>query len=315
MPRSYKAPKNDHLSSALADLVPEKYRGTDRFLDIVTWNIRYFHHHDRTRVRHVAQVLNALNADLIVLEEILEGALDPVAEILEKQGAGYYEIVYGTTGGNQRVAIMYDLDWIRAKDEVVELFGKGQIKVDGKEAFPRLPLRGWFTSLTQEGEPFDFQLVGVHLKSQRGGGQAQRKKAAESLSAWLTKEAPLVDADVIIIGDWNAPPADAVWQPFHELEQQGKARFQDINDADAISHLMYRTKSEIGSRLDLGSVSIAASPELKAPPMPVRWKSLDALLKSNPKASEIKKYIKEISQTVSDHMPVVTRFYSTEQAP
>jgi hypothetical protein len=79
-------------------------------------------------------------------------------------------VEYGTTGGDQRIAVMYDLDWIRAKDDIEELFGKGTIIAgDGKDAFPRLPLYAYFTSLSVGGEPFDFQLAGLHLKSQRGG--------------------------------------------------------------------------------------------------------------------------------------------------
>ena len=186
-------------------LVPERYRGTDKFIDIVTWNIRFFHDQDRDRVRRIVNVLSELNADIIVIEEIRNQSMEIVAEELRRLEVGYYATAYGTTGGDQRIALMYDLDWVRAKEDVIELFGKGQIiTTDGKDAFPRLPLYSAFTFLT-EGQPFEFQLLGVHLKSQRGGGEDQRTRAACELKAWLTDEAPRYDADVIIMGDWNAP--------------------------------------------------------------------------------------------------------------
>ena len=64
---------------------------------------------------------------------------------LNRRGAGHYKVVYGTTGGDQRIAIMYDMDWISAKDDIVELFGRGSVMTgEGKDAFPRLPLWGYF---------------------------------------------------------------------------------------------------------------------------------------------------------------------------
>lgn len=317
--RSLKIAPNDNLSEGFGDAIPEPYRGTDRFLDVVCWNIRYFHHHDAARVKRVTEVLAALNADILVLEEILEDSLAPVAEGLAKKKAGFYEVAYGTTGGNQRVAVMWDLDWVRSKDDVAELFGKRQVLTkEGKDAFPRLPLLGVFTSLTSPEDaetypPFDFQIVGLHLKSQRGGGADQRALAADKLRDWLVDDAPKVDADVIMLGDWNEPPDAAAWAPFRKLENEKKALFGKINDKDSISHLMYKNKKDIGSRLDLTAISISTLPQMINPPEVVHWKSLGELLATNPQAKQIKTYIKDISADLSDHMPVVTRFYFTVQ--
>jgi len=309
---------NDNISLGLDDLVPAEYQGTDQFLDIVTWNIRYFHDMDKTRVDRIVSVLAALNADIIVLQEIRNKSLDIVAEKLSEIGAGNYEVNYGTTGGNQRVAIMHDLDWVRSKDDIREIYSKGEITADGKDAFPRLPLLGMFTTVSSDptgaSQPFDFQLLGLHLKSQRGGGSGQRRAAARALRNWLEDEAPAIDADVIMLGDWNASPDDADWGSIHELETQNKAKFQSVNDKTAISHLMYKNKQDIGSRLDLSAISMAAFDELQKPPSPVRWKSLDDLLAANPKAKEIQEYIKQIRLKISDHLPVVVRFFIDEKS-
>lgn len=311
----YERPENDHLTDDFAALVPEEYRCTDRFLDLVAWNIRYFSDKDSTRVEKVAQIMNAINADVFVLEEIREGSLEIVIDKLRDLGAGNYTAAYGTTGGDQRVAIMYDLDWLRAKDDIQEVFAKKEtVTPDGKDVFPRLPLLGVFVCLSHYTDPFDFQLVGLHLKSQRGGGDLQRLLAAQKLTYWLDVEAPKVDADVIMTGDYNEPPTAKAWESFRELEKNGKAVFTSLNDKNEISHLMYRNKKEIGTRLDLSCVTIAASEKLaEKKSQIIRWTSLDGLLASSPDAKKIKTYIKDISDNVSDHMPVVTRFYFTEE--
>lgn len=317
---AYQPPANDILSTAFAgaDLVPDALRGVDTFLDIVTWNIRFFHDQDPDRVDRIVSILGALNADIFVLEEIKDGSLDVVAEKLGARGAGHYSVAYGSTGGQQRVAMMWDLDWIRAKDDVRELFGRGQIRSsDGRDAFPRLPLWGYFTGLRDDLEeaPFDFQLLGLHLKSQRGGGQPQRIAASEKLATWMRLDAVQQDADVIMMGDWNEKPNSDTWEAMRRLEEQGHALFQSINTTSEISHFYYRNRDNLGSRLDLAAVSIAAADQMldrDAGATVVRWRGLDEFLSHHPSAQEIRRLISDIGKDVSDHLPVVTRFYWTE---
>jgi endonuclease/exonuclease/phosphatase family metal-dependent hydrolase len=137
--------------------------------------------------------------------------------------------------------------------------------------------------------------------------------AAERLATWLAREAPLVDADILMVGDWNEPPNSNTWSPVQELENEGLALFSTINDSDSISHLYYKNMESIGSRLDIALVATAAATELAQNPEVVRWASLDKLLARNPKAKEIKQYIKETSAALSDHLPMVTRYYFEEQ--
>lgn len=294
-------------------MVPPEHVGSDKYIDIITWNIWYFDNNNTQRVEQVTDVLERLNGDIFVFQEIEERALDIVAEKLLQRGAGSYKIRYGTTGGDQRIAIMYDKEWIKAKDEIGEIFDRALTTPEGKEVFPRLPLRAYFTSKSDISDPFDFQVLGLHLKSQRGGGEDQRRLAALNLKKWMLKKAPLVDADVIMIGDWNEPPNAKAWSVFRELEKKKKVAFSSINNQSSISHLMYKSKNHIGSRLDLAAVSMAALPQMGQPPQVVRWKSLDELLAKGPKSQEIKNYLKSIKENLSDHLPVVTRFYFTEK--
>ena len=300
-----------------AAIVDKRFRGTDRYLDLVTWNIRWFNSRDPRRVDNMVTVLSALNADIIVLQEIESGSLNELALELSDAGVGLYKVAYGTSGGDQRIAMLYDTEWVRAKDDIREIVAKREVVTRaGKDAFPRLPLWGYFTGLpvNVRNESFDFQLVGVHLKSQLGDGvtdKEQRQKAAAWLARWLEGDAQDVDSDVLIVGDWNEPPSADTWQPFADLEADEKVFFRRVNDDDAISHLMYRRKDDIGSRLDIKVASASAAGFRKADPKVVRWTTLAKLLAGNPSAAEIKRFIREVSQDLSDHMPVVSRFYFT----
>lgn len=162
----------DH-SSRLFDsqnLVPVKFRGTDEFLDVVSWNIRWFDHKDPKRVAAILKVLDTINADIFVLVE--DGALDEVANELAARDSGFYSVAYWTTGAQQRVVHIWDRDWVRLKKPVEELFDSNRKVTAGdgrkREVFPRLSFYGYFECLSSvpSTEGFTFELVGVHLKSQ-----------------------------------------------------------------------------------------------------------------------------------------------------
>ncbi len=67
-------------------LGPERFQGTDNFLDVVSWNIYWFDAADPERVEAITEVLDAINGDMFVLVEIAaDGALDAVVEELAKR--------------------------------------------------------------------------------------------------------------------------------------------------------------------------------------------------------------------------------------
>lgn len=316
MPPTYQPPDNDIVTSTFTalDMIPKKLRGSSKFLDVVTWNLRWFHHKETERVRAVSELLGVLNADVLVLEEVADKSLEPVVELLERNGAGSYSLEIGKTGGQQRVAFLWDIDWVRSKDDAQELFGKGAVMAGKKDAFPRLPFWGYFTALAQgtSTAAFDFQLVGVHLKSQMGGGGPQRRKAAQKLAEWMQGDAQHVDADVLVIGDFNKSPEHSDWAALHQLEQSGNAAFRAINDPSDFSHLYYTNKQDIGSRLDLVLMSSAVKPNVKMNPKVIKWKPLSDFLAQQHTAAELKALIATIKRDVTDHLPVLTRFYLTE---
>ncbi len=328
---------NDRLSEALSDLVPQKYRGTDRYLDIVQWNLEYFGADksvakDAHRFGIVVDTLAALNADLFVLQEIAgpsndgryPGALDAVAEELTRRGAGHYVVYYTRAGGEQRVAMMWDRDWLRAKTEVEELFPRGTHTFGSppKDAFAgRTPLYGYFAAripsdaARREGprpRELDFQVLGVHLKAMEDG-YPQRKASASVLSSWLRNDAPRTDADVLVIGDFNAPPSDQrSWGPFYELEDHGNAAFRSINDESDFSYLWMRNKgSDLVSRIDLAVVSLSAVAQAQTLAQPILWRPIEETLAQagDLTSSRVRAVMRDIKENLSDHLPVVSRFY------
>ena len=68
---------NDYISETIEalDIVPPGQKGNDLYLDVVSWNIRYFHDKDPERVERISRILNALNADIIDIRSTLSGSL------------------------------------------------------------------------------------------------------------------------------------------------------------------------------------------------------------------------------------------------
>jgi endonuclease/exonuclease/phosphatase family metal-dependent hydrolase len=290
---------NDRISKILRSQVPKNLRGSDRFLDIITWNIKFFNQRDRKRVRTIRNLMEELNADIFVLQEIEEGALDGIAEDLIESGAGLYKTAYGTTGGEQRVAFMYDTEWVKAASNIDELFPeKPTVEVAGgvKEIFPRLPLHAKFVAFNEK-DPFDFELVGVHLKSKRGGGGAQRTQAAKLLAQWVQK-AVASEEDIIITGDWNSPEDSVEWKPFKDLETQGKVKFSSLNN-DEPSFLSAGGRT---SRIDLVGIT-ERTPLIDEKATVIRWRDLK---------TDNEDVLKQVIDTISDHLPVLTRFYFSD---
>ncbi len=321
---------HDHISRAYAHLVPERYRGTDKYLDVVQWNIEKFGAQLMTgsadkRYPVLMDVLEALNADLFIFEEVAgpsadgryEGGLDAVAKELNRRGAGNYVVHYTKAGGAQRIAMMWDLDFVRHKSEVEELFPKHTHKKPGNpDPFAeRTPLYGNFTTRADNAsvKRFDFQTIGVHLKSAWNGGLWQRTKSAEILSGIIQELAADVDTDVMLMGDFNAPPSDDCWKAFHQLEKKGLAAFRSINDEDDFSYLWLKKKDgQNVSRIDLSLLTTSSAAQMVDKTSDaIQWQPIEETiaLAGHHTATAARKVMKEMKELISDHLPVVTRFY------
>ena len=304
--------EGDNLSALFKDMVPDSLQGTDKYLDVITWNIKWFNARDETRTRLIASILSELNADVFVFQEIEQGSMEPVAAALRSVGAGHYKTFYGTTGGDQRVTLMYDTRTVRASTNPEELFTDDpRVSGTSKHVFPRRPVHSMLTvrdDTSGSSEPFDFHLVGLHLKSQRpdkrgDDGTAQRREAARFLADWLRDDTQ--DEDIIVLGDFNAGASQPEFEPFRKLEQKGTAKFGAFNPKGEASHYFKSGKS---SRLDYIMISTEAADAAHTKRSKViRW---NALLD---KRADLRDTLEQIIDRASDHLPVVGRFYFHDQ--
>jgi endonuclease/exonuclease/phosphatase family metal-dependent hydrolase len=222
---------------------------------------------------------------------------------------------------------MWDRDWLRAKTDVTDLFAVGTHETaDGKDAFAqRTPLHGFFaariptgaspdTKLGGGAEKFDFQVLGVHVKAM-AEGHAQRSRSAAVLTDWMTVSAPKVDADVMFMGDWSAPPHHRCWTPSHALEATPNASvaFRGTNDPSDFSYLWLANRNDkYVSRIDLTAMSLSSMHQVAGDVATVvRWKPIEDVLAEaqNLHSNEVKAVMQELKELVSDHMPTVSRFY------
>lgn len=307
--------ENDNISRLIRNIDPQ-FIDCDDYLDIVQWNLRWFNQNDKIRSEKINMVLSALNSDIFVFQEVEEGSLDCIAKSLSNNKRGNYKVAYGTTGGQQRIAIMWDTDWIRTKDDTKELFGKGKVTTpSGKDVFPRLPLWSYFycKSTGDNKRGIDFQLVGLHLKSQlditkSGDDFLQRTLSASKLADWLVKEANQFDSETILLGDWNEAPTSKAWLAFNKLENDGLVKFSQINDSTDFSHLYYKNRQNFGSLLDLRVVTSPLAVQMNKNIGTIHWITIEELLNQDSNASTINQIINDIKKEITDHMPVLTRF-------
>ena len=331
--------ENDHAARAFSEYVPKEYRDTAQYIDVLQWNIEWFgagksQAKDRQRFNRVVDILEAFNSDLFVFQEIAgpskdgryPGVLDAVAEELNRRGAGDYVVYYTAAGGEQRVAMMWDRDWLRSKADVEDLFPRGAHQQPGKkDPFAgRTPLYGYFTARIPSGssvpvspgtEKFDFQVLGVHLKAMAEGAP-QRKESAAILANWLTTTAQATDSDTMILGDWNAAPDAPEWAPFHALEDDPATpvHFRDINDPSDYSYLWLANRSNrFLSRIDLAAVTLASADQVVDQQIAkvVQWVPIqEALARAGSmKDKAVVKVLQEVKEAVSDHLPTLARFY------
>ena len=315
---------NDNLSRAFTHLVPECYHDTEQFLNIVQWNIEWFgarksQAKDQRRVEVVTDILAAFNADLFVFQEVAgpsrdgryPGVLDGIADELTRQGVGDYVVYYSAAGGEQRVAMMWDRDYLRAKTEAVDLFERGHHKKPGqKDPFAgRTPLHCHFEADVGEAGRFDFQTVGVHLKAMADGA-TQRQESAEVLADWMSTSASEVDADILVLGDWNSPPDAPEWAVIRELDQ---VAFEDINDSSDFSYLwLANSTNRFLSRIDLTAMSLASETQLPVTrAKAVKWTPIEEALAraGNLGDSQVRAVLREVKDSISDHLPTITQFY------
>jgi endonuclease/exonuclease/phosphatase family metal-dependent hydrolase len=192
--------------------------------------------HSQADLATIASVIEALNAKLLILEEVGgrevqddDGDEVSKSEVLERLinvlGSNNYGYAIASSGDAQRIAILYDKRAVRLNSVCEADFPN--IEVNGKGLFDRQPLLAHATFL-RNGQPMnDLVVVGVHLAS----GQQHAKnhdQAMKMLVDFIAEQrtqgvcVPQAEMDVFIAGDFNANRFDSHKETFWaELEGNG----------------------------------------------------------------------------------------------
>lgn len=220
----------------------------------------------------VAAAIKRLDADIIALQEI--ESLDALTEFRDQylSGLGYDHVVSMDAGDERgienavisRFPISDSKNWVGMKleGEHPEKDGNRPNAWFGKPVtFHRSPLRVTVeipAEMSSTGKPYALTLFVVHHKSGRNFDywREAEAKGALDLIAEFTKEAP--EANVIVMGDFNAQTQDGSVQEY--LKRGFKDLFIDrpLDDTRSLTHASDRA-------IDLILYNKAVEPEIVRP--------------------------------------------------
>ena len=175
---------------------------TGPVMTLGTWNLRNFSEWglDEWRLDTVVPFVDALDADLIAIQEIEPDANEPWSA-----PQAFDAVIDGTRfeglhnpwrTWDTSVGLLYDPD-------VVTIVATEELFADDSWAFPRPPLRA-DVELTRGGARLEFTVFSLHLKA-RGDGIDRRLLACEALDAYVREEGI---ERAVLLGDLNDDPYD-----------------------------------------------------------------------------------------------------------
>ncbi|MEE4256038.1 MAG: T9SS type A sorting domain-containing protein [Bacteroidales bacterium] len=206
--------------------------GTDTTLEIVTWNIEWFPKNGQTTVNDVSLILDAMDADLIAVQEIDDKTV--FSQMIDALDGWNAYFLYGEYNS---LAYIY-------KEETVELIDVYEIFSEEWRVFPRSPL---VIEFLYKGDAFI--VINNHLKCCGDGildllddwdEEKRRYDACNMMEDFIQTSHP--DDRVILTGDLNDIltdiPANNVFNVF--LEQPEAFLFADMDIAQgSISQWSY----------------------------------------------------------------------------
>ena len=201
--------------------------GTEQTLDVLTWNIERFPKNGQTSIDYVIEIIEALDADLVALQEIDDDeAFQEVVHGLEGW-QGYYDDTYNTG-----LAYIYK----SAEIDVLDVYS---IYENVSRQFPREP---FVLEFNYRGEYMI--AINNHLKCCGNGNlnasdpwdeERRRRDASELLESYIDEN---FESDrVILLGDLNDlltdDPDDNAFSAF--LNAPGNYMFVDLPIAESSS--------------------------------------------------------------------------------
>lgn len=240
------------------------------------------------RIREVTQVLRRLDADVLLLTEVTpKTTANQLANQLRSQGLAY-EVHFAQVREKQNIA----------------LFVKPEVRVNEIKPVPgsddgNPDLRQAFSAKVKIGQ-FDTILIGVHNKSKRQTEGAEptfkvRRRQAEALAAFVSKETRSTEKDVILLGDYNMIPGEDEAE-YKILGANGLLKFVGKPSSDA-PFTQFSPRGDRTSFIDGYAVASPATQE---------WvdSSFGVLRLDKMFGWELVK----VRERISDHFPIYARF-------
>ena len=221
----------DKTTAPSGDLNPfaEAKVGTDSTLEVVTWNVQQFPKNGRATVDFLVEAIEALDADIVALQEITS-----VLDFRQVDAAlpGYDGFRAGSAGYDINLAYLYKNSGPLTVDSIYEIL------IDD-DALPRHPLvmQGSF-----DGKPFvtinnHYKCCGDnHLELNNDWDEETRRyNASLDLQAYIQQH--FAGQRVIMVGDFNDeltdPAENNVFENF--LDDPQEYRFADLAIAEGPS--------------------------------------------------------------------------------
>ena len=257
--------------------------GTDETLDIITWNIENFPKQDNITINYLAELIDSLDVDIIVMQEI-ESETD-FMNLIDKldDWEGYRA---NSASFNINLALLYSNNL-----EVVSIY---EIFEDDWWSFPRSPL---VAQIEWNGQ--NVYIINNHFKAMGGtDNEDRRKSASEELEYYINNH--LENYNVIVIGDLNDDLADEkninVFQNF--INDSTNYKFVDMEIAYG-SYTNF-SKPDYPSHLDHILITNELFDEFKNPDSKVETIHIENYFDGG---------WNEYENFVSDHRPVGLRLY------
>jgi endonuclease/exonuclease/phosphatase family metal-dependent hydrolase len=174
----------------------ELHYGTDRSLEILSWNIQFFPLNGDLTVDHLSELIPAIEADIIAFQEVAEVDVfnDMMSELPE------YDYFVSSTDDWVKLAYVYNTNTVDVSN-IYEIFSEEEYGL----AFPRRPL---VMEMNFDGE--DYFIINNHFKALGDGildlldpedEENRRLQATNLLKEYIDTNFP--DDNVIVLGDLN----------------------------------------------------------------------------------------------------------------
>jgi exonuclease III len=250
---------------------------------IAAWNLAGFGGIPTDRLKHQAEGLALLDAEVVALVEINPiSALDTIIAELEQKGVTYKSAIVPQSS-DLHIGVLYK-EGVEATNPRL-LNGSDLGDPSRRKAF----------MVNMKVGKFDFILMAVHLKSGRGGQDQQiRDEQAKVIGDFITQFRATSREDLLLVGDFNMIPGQDV-SNFHHLGGDDLMDFLSSWDLqDRYSHILEKGRANL---LDGFAVSRTYSTEYIRGSLrlfPMHW----CMDMGRDKFRE----------TVSDHLPFVASF-------